>query len=291
MKEIGQGIYIENYYTGVTLGAIILLHGTILIDAPLRIEDARSWRAALVNLGSDANRLLVNLDAHPDRTLGARAMECTIIAHQKTAQIFRSRPSVFKGLNTESGSEWEIYNDAVGIRWAAPDITFTNHVKLHWGPPDITLEHRPGPAPGAIWAIVDQAKVIFVGDAVVANQPPFIANADMANWIQSLELLMRTYKDYTIVSGRGNTVTIEEIQAQLKTLKNVLRGLERLARRNATAEATDTLIPGLLSGFTFPAHLEEQYTHRLRYGLNQYYLRNYRQHVPSGHPRMPEEDA
>jgi glyoxylase-like metal-dependent hydrolase (beta-lactamase superfamily II) len=276
MLEISPGIFYENNYPGVTLGALVFPHGTILIDAPLRAEDNRSWRAALINQGSDTNRLLVNLDAHPDRTLGARAVDATIIAHQKTAQIFRGRPSVFKGQNAESGSEWETYNDAVGTRWALPDITFTQRLLLHWGPPDVILEHHPGPAPGAIWVIVPDANVAFVGDAIITDQPPFLTNADLPAWIEALEILKKNYSDYTVVSGRGGPVTIEAVITQLKLLKNIEKGLEKLARRNSPSDATENLIPNLMKDLTFEPHLEEQYAQRLRHGLNQYYSRRYR---------------
>ncbi len=276
MQEIAPGIYYENAYTGVTLGALILPHGTILIDAPLRAEDARFWRAALINLGIGTGRILVNLDAHPDRTLGARAVESTIIAHLKTAQVFRSRPSVFKGQNAESGAEWETYDDAVGTRWATPDITFTQRVSLHWGPPDVILEHHPGPALGAIWAIIPESKVIFVGDAVLQNQPPFLSNADIPTWLESLDLLLTSFRNFSIVSGRGGTVPGEAVRAQYQFMKSILKGLEKLAKRNVASEATESLIPGLLAEMQFPPHLEEQYIQRLRYGLSQYYARRYR---------------
>ena len=86
MQQIDPGIYYEDSYLGVTLGALIMPRGTIMIDAPLRGEDARSWRSVLISQRSGPNRLLVNLDTHPDRTLGARAMECPIVAHKHTAQ-------------------------------------------------------------------------------------------------------------------------------------------------------------------------------------------------------------
>jgi cyclase len=276
MQEITRGIYYETAYTGVTLGALVLPHGTILIDAPLRAEDARSWRAALLNLSGGNSRILVNLDAHPDRTLGARAVESTIIAHQKTAQVFRSRPSIFKGQNAESGSEWESYDDAVGTRWAMPDITFTQRISLHWGPPDVILEHHPGPALGAIWAIIPDSKVIFVGDSVLPKQPPFLTNADIPTWLESLDLLLTSYKDFTVISGRGGVVSGEPVRLQHQVLKNILKGLEKLAKRNAASDATENLIPNLLADMQFPPHLEEQYLLRLRYGLSQYYARRYR---------------
>jgi cyclase len=290
MQEIAPGIYIEDAYTGVTLGALLLSHGIILIDAPLRSEDARAWRAALNTLGSSGNRVLVNLDAHPDRTLGARALESTIIAHQKTAQVFRSRPSVFKGQNAESGSEWETYDDAVGIRWAAPDITFTQRISLHWGPPDMILETRPGPAQGAIWAIVPEARVIFVGDAVLYHQPPFLANADIPVWLESLDLLLASYRDYQIVGGRDGVVKIDTVRNQHQVLKNILKGMEKLSKRNTPSEATENLIPTLMTEIGFSPPLEEQYEQRLRHGLAQYYARHYRPIEAASQSRPMEEE-
>ena len=276
MKEIDQGIYYENSYPGVTLGALVLPHGTILVDAPLRAEDARAWRATLLTLGGNSNRLLVNLDAHPDRTLGARAMDCTVVAHLRTAQVFRGRPSIFKGQNVESGSEWESQNESVGTRWTIPDITFTHQITLHWGPPDVLLEHHPGPALGSIWVVIPEAHVVFIGDAVLPNQPPFLTNGDIPSWIETLSLLTSSYRDYTIISGRGGPVTVQAVRAQQQNLKATLKGLERLAKRNAPPEATENLIPNLLSSFSIPKKLEEQYYRRFRHGLFQYYARRYR---------------
>ena len=49
MKQIEQGIFYEDVYLGVTLGALILPHGVVMVDAPLRPEDARSWKSLLLN--------------------------------------------------------------------------------------------------------------------------------------------------------------------------------------------------------------------------------------------------
>lgn len=276
MKKIEKDIYYEDSYHGVTLGALVFPNGIILIDAPLRNEDARSWRSALADLGGGPNRLLVNLDSHPDRTLGARAMECTILSHQRTAQVFRTRPSIFKGQDGESGSDWESYNDAVGTRWSAPDITFTQRVNLHWSLNEVIIEHHPGPNAGSIWVNKPASRVVFVGDVVVENQPPFMAYADIPSWIESLELLLASFRDYTIVSGRGGPVALEHVKLQHKQLKDIVRGLERLAKRNASLDATENLIPNLLAAYSYPPALEEQYVQRLRHGLRQYYARRYR---------------
>jgi glyoxylase-like metal-dependent hydrolase (beta-lactamase superfamily II) len=276
MQQIKRGIYYENTYLGVTLGALVFSHGIIMIDAPLRPEDARSWRSSLLNLRGGTNRLLVCLDAHLDRTLGARAMDCTIVAHQKTAHVFRSRPTIFKGQSVESGADWESYNDAIGTRWAAPDITFSDNMSLFWGGPEVLLEHHPGPAAGAIWAIIPEEKVVFVGDAIQLDQPPFLSNSDLPAWIESLDILLDSFKDYIVISGRGGPASYEVLRAQHRYLKNVMKGLERLAKHNASPEATEDLIPSLLSDLHFPPDRQEQYNQRLRSGLYQYYARHYR---------------
>ncbi|MFZ6030725.1 MAG: MBL fold metallo-hydrolase [Chloroflexota bacterium] len=275
MEQLTRGIYYENDYAGVTLGALILPQGTLLIDAPLRAEDARAWRSALLSLGSSSRRLLVNLDSHTDRTLGARAMECTIIAHQKTAQVFRSRPSVFKGQNAESGSEWETQNEAVGTRWAVPDITFSECISLHWGKVEVQIGYHPGPATGAVWVSVPDENIVFVGDAVLSNQPAFLSNANIPAWLESLKLLSENYKNYIIVSGRGGPLPYAEVQKQQKHLEHIQATLEKLVAQNAPPEATEKLIPDLLADFKFPAKLKEQYTQRFRHGLLQYYEQHY----------------
>ena len=150
MQEIAAHVFIETAYPGVTLAALNTPHGLILIDAPLRGEDTRSWRATLLNLGGGVERLLVNLDAHFDRTLGARAMDCTVVAHEKVSQIFRNRPVTFKTQGSETGAEWELYSNLGSIRWAPPEITFTDEMVIHWGGSPIRLESRPGVSHGAL---------------------------------------------------------------------------------------------------------------------------------------------
>ncbi len=276
MEEIYRGIYYETAYSGVTLGALLHQHGTVLIDAPLRAEEGRVWRAALLNKSKNVNRLLVNLDAHPDRTLGARVMDCTIIAHHKTAQVFRSRPSVFKGQSAESGSEWETYDEAVGTRWAVPDITFTDSMSIHWGQPDIILEHHPGPMPGAIWAIIPEAGLVFVGDCVMADQPPFLSQADIPSWLESLDILSQKYKNFTVISGRGGPVAYDSIRAQQHILSNIQAELLKVPQDDIPIEYTEIIIPAILKNLEFSAQLEEQYIQRLRHGLIQYFTRHYR---------------
>ena len=291
MKQLKPGIYYEDAYLGVTLGALIFSQGTVMIDAPLRPEDARAWRTSLINLRGGSSRLLISLDAHPDRTLGTRAMECTVVSHQKTAQVFCNRPVIFKGQSAEGGADWETFDDVIGTRWASPDITFSEKMSLYWGGPQVVLEHHPGPAPGSIWVVIPQAGVLFAGDAVIPNQPPFLSQADLPAWIETLDQLGAAYKGYTIVSGRGGLVEPEAVRAQQRYLKNIHKGLERLAKRKAAPEATENLVASLLGEVDFPDKFSDQYTQRLRSGLFQYYIQHYRQELPLEQLNFEESES
>lgn len=275
MQQIGNGIFFEDAYQGVTVGALVYSHGTILLDAPLRAEDTRSWRAAVLNQRSGANRLLVSLDSHPDRTLGTRSLECTIVAHQKAAQVFRNRPTIFKGQTVETGSFWETYSDAIGMRWASPDITFTDQLSLHWGGPEVILEHRPGPTPGSIWVHVPDAKVVFVGDALTLGQPPFLALADLDAWLDNLNLLVQSYTGYTVIAGRGGLAGPDDILRLRDLLQEIAAAIADLASRNASPDAAQSLAAGFVSRYPAPAKLRELYSARLRYGMYHCYSRRF----------------
>lgn len=277
MQAIAKDIYISNEYPGATLGVINLPLGLIQIDAPPAPEDGRAWRAALLNMGGSSDRLLVNLDAHPDRTLGDRAMDCTVVAQEKTAHVFRTRPSTFKAQGEETGADWETVPGMGNIRWVPPEITFSHQMFIHWGDLPVLLEHHPGPTSGAAWVILQDLKIVFVGDAVLKNQPPFLAGADIPVWLTTLKLLLSpAYRNWLVVSGRGGVVAAEAIRAQKDYLEHVLTKVEKLAKKKSSPEAVENLVAPLLNPFKIPASQMHKYSRRLRYGLHRYYARHYR---------------
>jgi len=276
MQTIAENIYYDDSYAGVTVGAMTFPYGTLLIDSPLRSEDARTWKASLLTQSRGTHRLSVILDIHADRTLGSRAIEFPIVAHNQTAEAFQERTTVFKGYHSEMGAAWEHYPEVSGTRWGRPNITFSEHLSLHWGGPEICFEHHPGPTPGAIWVHIPDEKILFVGDAVTPNQPPFLARADLETWHETLNLLAsRQFIDYTIISGRGGSITIDTIREQRTLLKSIGGRLKTISRRKGKPDETLKIIPVLLKKISYPSKMETFYTQRLQYGLLQYYARCY----------------
>ena len=270
MQEIASRVFIENSFPGVTLGAINWPHGLIQIDAPFRPEDVRTWRAELVSMSGGVDRILINLDAHFDRTLGSRLVECMILGHEKMAQIFHDRPITFKAQSIETGADWELYNGIGSIRWAAPEITFSDRLEIYWDVNPMILEYHPGPSTGSIWVTLPVEKVVFLGDAVVPDAPPFLASADIPAWKETLALLSTpAYKNFTLVSGRGGLVTMEQVKEQVHFLDKVETHLAKLNEKNDAAEL-DRSISQLLKSFDVPADKAAHYALRLRWGLTHY---------------------
>jgi glyoxylase-like metal-dependent hydrolase (beta-lactamase superfamily II) len=279
MQEVIKNIHIEDQFPGVTLGVIVTPRGLIQIDAPPSPEDARSWRAALMNLGGGMERVLINMDAHPDRTLGARAMDCTVIAHEKTANTFRTRPGTFKAQGEETGADWESIPGLGSVRWSPPEISFADQMTLHWNDTPVLLEHHPGPSNGSIWVHLPQEKIIFVGDTVLKNQPPFLAGSNIKAWLASLNLLLdSSFKGYTFISSRGGVVTTNAVKSQYDFLKHVSDKLDKITKKKPNPAATEKLVNSLLTWFKAPAARQKQFAQRLRYGLLRY---NARQHHTS----------
>jgi glyoxylase-like metal-dependent hydrolase (beta-lactamase superfamily II) len=282
MHTIASGIYYESNYPGVTLGAVIMPRGTLMIDAPLRAEDARTWKSVLLTQSRGTHRLLINLDGHPDRTLGARFVDCTVVAQNNVLETFNNRTSVFKGHPNGGGAEWENYPEISGTRWMIPNLTFSDHMIIQWDKDypgidsEIIIEYHPGPSDGAAWVIIPNQKVVFVGDAVLLDQPPFLAWGHLSSWINTLSVLRSPrFRNYTIVSGRGGPVSIEYVREQHELLKSLHKKMETFVEKGSLFENIDKLANPFLENINYPPALHNIYKQRLHYGLDHYIQRHY----------------
>jgi glyoxylase-like metal-dependent hydrolase (beta-lactamase superfamily II) len=277
MKEIAEDIFIESSLPGIILGAVRLEQGLVLIDAPVYSRDAQPWRSSFARAGSSSERLLVLLDEHLDRSIGARAMKCVTVAHERTAQVLGSRPTSAKPVSTKTGAIWETLDDLGTIHGSQPEITFTHSMSIHWGKEPVELEYHAGPSRGAIWVILPKAKVIFVGDCVLSKQPPFLASADLDAWLDSLALLRSAkYREYIMISGRSGMVTQEEAKNQATLLKRIQNGLEKFAHHKSEPGITENFALELLKDFPARNRKEEDmFKSRLLWGLQQLYSNHF----------------
>ncbi len=277
MKQIAENIIIETEYVGVTLGAVVQHDRVIYIDAPLLPEHARLWRIA-ATARKKIPQQVVLLDAHHDRTIGSRFLECTIIAHEQVHWIYQNRPVTFKPISQHSGSVWETINIQNGFRWIYPEIIFSQRLDLHQSDLHIDLQYHPGPSAGASWVDIPARKVVFVGDAAVSGQVPFLHSAELGAWQNTLDVMEARYNDgYQIVGGRSGLIGKPEIEAMRAFLTRVQDCLTDYAACNETDERIDSLIARLEMDTFFKIKKDDkgQMVERLSYGLHRYFRTNY----------------
>ena len=171
---------------------------------------------------------------------------------------------------------WESYDGLSNIRWVTPEIIFDETVSLHLGEHQVLLEHHSGANAAGVWVHIPAAKVIFVGDSVIVNQPPFLAFADFENWIKDLALLTSSeYRNYTIVGGRNGVVSREDVHKFLKFIRSLQRSLERIKNNDKTNESLNCLAEKLNQRFDSRKAIGDVYLNRLKWGLSAYHELHY----------------
>lgn len=272
MRSVSSGVYLESKFPGVAVGAVASHGRLLLIDAPIRVEDARDWISQLGEKGRP--RSLALLDHHPDRVLGARGLDLPILAHDETRLVMNAWPDTFKGGTRPIGAEADRLKRISGVSKAVPDLTFSEEMSLHLEGREILLLHRPGPARGSIWVVIPEAKVVFLGDAVWLDEPAYLGEADLDAWQATLQQAARgPFKAFTLVSSRDGIVDRKAVSQMASWLGRVEARLRKLKPRPDLAEATGTLATSLLRGFKMPATRREHAHLRLQAGLERLYTR------------------
>lgn len=272
MKEIAPDILIETEYEGVTLGAIRSDAGVVMVDVPINPKDTLAWRATCSRSAGGSDRLLVLLDEHPDRLAGASGVKCPIIVSDRTAQALTYRPTGARPLSPQANQDWEEIPEPVNTRGIHPELTFTSSMAINWGEDSIMLEHHPGPSKGSTWLIVPEKQVAFLGDTVTPGQAPFLANAEIDAWLESLhELQLSRFKDFILISGRGEMATIDDVRELERFLKKAARKLEKMTPSDTNSDEIDKIAGELADEFKTRTKREtEQIKGKLAAGIVQY---------------------
>ena len=277
MQEIAPNVFIENNSLGMVTGVIRTEAGSVLVDSLSRQDDVRSWRSGTAKLVMGEPKFLISLDTNYDRILSSKGTSCVIITHRNSLTVPRTRAASQKSADENLGSNDPYDSQVSSLRWIPPEIVFDSSLSLHLGEMDLLLEHHAGSNTSGIWVILAQQKVIFVGDTVVVDQPPFLAYADLAIWQEDLKVLAsRRYKSYQIVSARSGIVSVEQVREMNKLIGAIRSLLTPLIDRQAALEDYYELIPKIMKRINYLSATEELCANRLRWGLTTWYEQNQR---------------
>lgn len=275
MEQIGKNVYIEESYPGVTLGVLTLPKGVLMIDAPFRSEDTQSWRGKLGNLEGGVDKLLVLLDPHIDRILGVQAMGCNTLSHELAVEILHNRSGTIRAQDLDVGADFDLYEQPTNIHWAIPKMTYTDKVLIYWDEHPVKVTHQPGSHLAASWVQFAANKVIFIGDSVVLNQPPFIGWSDLDLWIAALQYLRSdAFKGYKIVAGRDGLVNRRAIGKMITFLTRTKKIVAELSLQGAQIDRIRSAAGGLLKNYNYEKDHSDFYLTRLSMGIEKYLHRH-----------------
>ena len=279
MKEIAANIGIEQNSLGLIGGIIKGERQVILVDSPFKKGECGNWKASSnINESEDPCYLIV-LDTNYDRLLSVKGCDCVIVVQNNAIVPIRGRNPALK-LSDESPQHSENPEPVINLnRLIPPEISFDKHFRMFLDDMQLDLEHHAGANHAGVWVDIPEAKVVFVGDTVVVDQPPFLAYANLELWEADLKLLTsERFNDYQIISSRSGLVDQSQIAEMMGTIAFILQLFDELAVRNASLEDWLAVIPQI-SEKTNQLELfnSELFYNRLHWGITTYYDLNNRE--------------
>ena len=266
MQKIATNVYLENKYLGVNLGLVVIGQELLLIDSPLHTEDVKEWFKVASERGRP--KFLVLLDSHPDRVLGSRTLTLPAIAQDQTLQTIREWADTFKGNAHPIGAEADQLKRITGVNNAIPEITFSERMVIHMGGKEIVFLHRPGPRPGSMWMVIPDLSVVFIGDTVSIDEPPYVGVAVIETWLSSLnELRGPDMKSYTLISSCGGRIDRKDINHTARFLRKVQSRVEKLEDGKNRDEEIERFAVDLMGDFSIRSIKQDLILKRLKTGL------------------------
>jgi glyoxylase-like metal-dependent hydrolase (beta-lactamase superfamily II) len=275
MRKITSDVYIENKFPAVCLGLIRIDGKTLLIDCPIRLEDSRVWLMESLEYGESVYTVI--LDHHPDRIVGARDLQMPLVGHSMTSQIMATKSDSFKGSAHPIGAETDRLKRVTGISRSIPNLTFSDKMTIRLGRGEVEVWHRPGPMDGSIWVVFHKQEVIFIGDAVTVEEPPFVGEANIPAWLETLdELRSADLRSYRLLSSRDGEIDRDKINSMARLLRKVQLRVDRIEKTGDSGAGFDKIAAELLSNFTLSGSRRDRAHLRLRVGVEDLYQKLYR---------------
>ena len=140
---------------------------------------------------------------HSDHFYGLQAFErpgVEVWAHELVRDYLATdAPAARLAERRESLAPWvnAVSRVVVPTRFVGEDTKFTLG-GLHFR----VIHAGPAHTPEDLMMLVEEDKVLFVGDLVFSGRIPFVADADVSAWIQALDRVL-ALKPQTIVGGHG----------------------------------------------------------------------------------------
>jgi len=222
-------------------GFVVGDDGVLMVDTfftPVAVEDL------IAAIGAETKqpvKYALNTHYHLDHTGGNQVLAARgvpIIAHEKVMEwqtvknrrflpaaddLQKRRDSAAKQLNDIPADQADKraplerqlrrIDAMLSIKLTNPTVTFaTGTVHLHLGKREVLLFTLPGHTGGDVLAYVPDANVVYTGDMGWRKTLPNLVDANVNDWITSLDKILADYPNVKFVPGHGEVATAADMR-------------------------------------------------------------------------------
>jgi cyclase len=271
MREVAPSILVETGFHGANVGAILTGEGVILIDTPMLPEDADTWLEEIRKRTNEPILYILNTDHHRGHIIGNQYFPmATVIAHEfawknmkSYGDSFRTRLlNLYRNRMPEAAEEWK-----QNLKIIEPEITFTGRITLFKGDKEIHLIPLGGHTPATTVIYLPQDGLLFAGDVVVTDRPPFLSQGDTKEWLEALTYLRKLQYD-VLIPGHGELTGKEATEKMSEFLRIVRRKVRSAYRAGLSKSDTARSLKHLIHHWPIPPFEKPKADRRFKSSLS-----------------------
>ena len=271
IREIAPHVFVETEFHGANVAFIVTGDGVILIDTPMLPKQARLWQRRIREYTREEIIYIINTDHHRAHVIGDQHFPTArVIAHEQAwkemksyGDSFRTRLlNMYRDRIPEAAEEWK-----QTLQIIKPEITFTERTVLFRGDKEIHLIPVGGHTPATTVVLFPNERLLFTGDAVVTNRPPFLSQGDTKEWLQALTYLRKLRYDI-LIPGHGELTGKEATEKMSEYLRMVRRRVRAAYQAGMSKADTARSLSHLIRFWPIPPFEKPKADRRFKSGLS-----------------------
>jgi cyclase len=270
IREISPNVFIETDLHGANVAFIVTGEGVILIDTPMLPNQARFWLSEIKKRTDQEILYIINTDHHRAHVIGDQFFPtATVIAHEHAwkemksyGDSFRARLiNMYRDRIPEAVAEWKQHLEII-----KPEITFTGRTILYKGDKELHLIPVGGHTPATSVILLPNEKLLFTGDVVITDRPPFLSQGNTKEWLEALTYLRKLNYD-VLIPGHGEPTGKEATENMSNYLRMVRRQVRSAYHSGLPKAETARSLSHLIRYWPIPPEEKPKADRRFKSGL------------------------
>ncbi len=272
LKQLAEGVWVEDEFESGNIGAIATPRGTILVDTPMRRADALRWQRRLYEMGLGTIYGIVNTDYHLEHIMGNHVFMPvrTFGHHLATKPMAKYLTSGLERISARyQETDPALAQEILNAKLYEPEIRVGDRIVLHTDSREVHVLYLEGHTPASLGVYLPQERILFAGDNVTRNEHPIMVEANSEAWLRTLERIQEMDVE-AIVPANGelcDKADIERLHAYITEMRRRVREyFEKGASRRECVEKV-----GMLDWFPVPPDQKMAITRRRRESVERVY--------------------